>query len=200
MTTNANLPKKRIIVEDMGKSGHCYVINTSDFPDSRGKGRRDKGQVIIPIVSSRNQQEKLIVFNSWVPQDLCEQMPFEEFVNSTGFRTSISTGVLKYVDDEEAEKLLNSRDAVDEVNRLKFEYSRAISGARELEEEVTNTNEVVYNPIVFEAIDRDDLEPAQRFSILKNNEGRLSADDWKYIMEKSTDDRILRLAKTNLEK
>ena len=83
----------------------------------------------------------------------------------------------------ERDKLsISTRESLDEL------YKRGKIEVLDSSVEAPKVEGLDVDLTVLEAMNREDIQPAERFSIIKNIEASLEQKDWEYIYEHSSDD------------
>lgn len=171
------------------ESAHVFVYNNSDKDPANNKKRT---VLVIPMDERRAIQIPATPY----PVDLSEQAPKEELVKNPFFMNILSKRLITICDDKEAFEVLstpqaqseiaklnsNSKLSLDEVfNRPKIEVSASNVEAPKIEN-------LDVDLTVMEAMNREDIQEAEQFGIIKNIEGSLERKDWEYIYEHGSEE------------
>jgi len=173
------------------ESDHVFVYNTSNTIESNA-GKRSV--VVIPLDDKRSVR----VPATALPIDLTEQAPKEDFMASGYFRDTLQTGYIKICPDEEAFEILskpeNQRELMN-LRKIKSEnldtlFNRSQISVRNAVEAAPQVDSLAsdIDLTVLEALNRQDIDDAERLTIVKNVAESLTAKDWKYIYENGTEE------------
>lgn len=184
-----------------------YVLNNTALVSKNGVARRKPGILNIGIVHDNGQVTSVTIPETWIPIDVTEQCQKEELLKSSVFRSQINNGVLKLISEEEAQEIFdNDPDAIEELERLQFERTRepTVVELDEEEEEVTlRTDEKDLhgiNPIIFEALEREDISDADMINTIKTNRFNINQKDIQYIIAHTNSEKVKRVASELLKK
>lgn len=197
-------PRRRnLSVHELRKidSPYVYVMNTSDL------GGEQKGAVInLPIITERGPTVNVIVYNTFIPQDLSRQVMKKDLVENVHFMRMVEMGLITLVNEEWATTTLRTKDSRDESDRLRLEINKARRGMisagvndEDNDEAAPDTSEEAgVNAAVIDVVAREDLNETEKWSNIKRIENRLTDKDWKYIVKKTDADRLKALANNKL--
>lgn len=177
----------------LSTSPHVFVINASAQRDMQG-------EINIPIVTSRGQTLNVQIFQSWIPQDLSLQVPKEELLQNPYFSSMVAKQLVTIVTDDWAKQELNTKDGREEYDRLSRLLRGETRDSRSLAEVEGEDDdpENKITPLVVEVMHRDDLADGERKSMLRNNKHRLTARDYAYIIQQSTNNQLTSWANEEL--
>lgn len=170
-------------------SAHVFVYNNSDKDPSNNK---KKTVIIIPM----NERKAIQIPATTLPIDLTEQAPKEDLVKNSFFMDVLKSKLVTICPDEEAFKILSTPEAQFERDKLSISTRESLDELYKREKievldssvEAPKVEGLDVDLTVLEAMNREDIQPAERFSIIKNIEASLEQKDWEYIYEHSSDD------------
>ena len=88
-----------------------WVVNQLSGPN--------KGPLLLNMMDATNTTINIRVDATFVPIDLCEKAEREAILRSQDFRKAVDKGILRIINQEEAEKLLGTDEAEAELGRLR---------------------------------------------------------------------------------
>lgn len=95
-----------------------YIVNTSP--------KELRGEILFDVPKRNGQGADLVkIAKTWIPQDLCEQLPRDQILESANFRGTLNKGLIKLVAPEYAEEVLAGEDAQQEVSRIRNQRNAA---------------------------------------------------------------------------
>lgn len=196
-TAPAKPRRKRLSVHELRKleSPHVYVMNTSE----------QSARINLPITTERGPLVNVVIYNTFIPQDLTRQVMKKDLVENVHFMRIVEMGLIELVNEDWAVAELKTRDARDEADRLRLEISKSrrgmlAAGVDEDDEAAApdTSEEAGVNAAVIDVVAREDLSETEKWSNIKRIESRLTDKDWKYIVKKTDADRLKALANNKL--
>lgn len=171
------------------KSNHVFVYNNTDSDPANNK---KKTNIIIPM----DERRAIQIPATTLPIDLTEQAPKDELVKSSYFMDVLRNRLILICPDEEALKILSTPEARSERDRLFVNQKESLDDIFNRQKIEVKEDNIAVPKVegldvdlnVMEAMNREDIQPAERFSIIKNIENSLEQKDWQYIFEHSTDE------------
>lgn len=130
-------------------------------------------------------EDKVEIPVTSIPINLTNQVPKKQLMAATNFRRSVSHGLLKLLDTEEAEKLLTTPGAQKELERLTKETDAFINNMGRQQVSVTNTDNIrprLQNlAMAMETSDEDETIHTL------NAVGELNDDEKDFLIAKATE-------------
>lgn len=195
----ANVHKSKTIgVNDLRKkdSPHVWVVNTSDLG-----GNKRGGTVNIPVTSN-NQVINVLVYNTWIPQDLSTTVPKKDLVDNPNFMRAVQRRFITIVDDEFAEREMEKEENQEEYDRIIAEVNQtgqyAVDLSKTLDDEAQPEDGI--NATVIDVVHREELSDSDRYSAIRRIESQLKTQDWKYIQENTGSEKLKQMANNHLKK
>lgn len=178
---------RRLYKED--KLNALYVLNNADMD-----GRRDQGEICLSISTSNNQLVPVTIPITFAPVELSSKAPIEQIINSMEFANMVNANKILVFKPGIAEELME----IDPV--VKEEAMRVANGDRATE---TNFNDekagVIINPAMMVVLEDNAINDRDRVSKLLNMQGKLTRDDYEYILSSQTSDTMKRFATEQLK-
>ena len=143
-----------------------------------------------------NERKAIQIPATTLPIDLTEQAPKEDLVKNSFFMDVLKSKLVTICPDEKAFTILSTPEAQFERDKLSIStresldelYKRGKIEVLDSSVEAPKVEGLDVDLTVLEAMNREDIQPAERFSIIKNIEASLEQKDWEYIYEHSSDD------------
>lgn len=172
-----------------------YVLNKSKGPE--------KGQIIIAVAKENgNGEDLLIIPRTFIPVDITAQISKEQLIKSTEFRKALNTRQLVIINPEDAQIILDTKEAQTEAERIYQSTQANRNSAIDLGDvattEVDGTfsdaltqrgvhgDEITFNQArilqIFNVLEEDNNQDSAISSILNMDD--LTKDDLKYIYKK----------------
>ncbi len=171
-----NVKVKRITVDSLEDDKSIYVYNKSE------------GDYCLTIYNSDGRSELIPIPKTYIPIDVCNFANAKVIKASSNFRRAVSSGVLVLIDNDEAEAILNTKEASFEIERLrKLEYTN-INYEKTVDvtpmEAVIDLDDGFGNERVRDSLMRDDLGDNDTLAIILNeyNSGNLTKKDLEFIV------------------
>jgi len=190
------------------QSPHVYVLNMGV------KLYQKKTDYMVPLDIGPNEKKSITIPSTWIPIDLGEIIDKELLISNFHFRQLINNGHLKLLRDEEAEAMLDSDEAKEELTRIQAERlahdvampspseqveidAKNRPGAKLAVGEVDPDGDDNVNPMVFDIMSRDDLTDSSRQSQLRTLADSMTANDWAFVQRKTSNSGILKMMKAH---
>lgn len=109
-----NVPKTITLreLEGMKSTSSIFVENTSP--------RTHRGDVLFQVSKPNGGVDDIVrVHKTWIPQDLTEQVPRKQLIDSANFRRTVNNGLVTLLHPDYAEGVLQTDDAKEESTRLR---------------------------------------------------------------------------------
>ena len=172
-----------------------YVINNT----------KDRGRVMLTLTHpGTGRIESVFIPVTWIPICITDMVPREMLKASLDFRKYVANGILKLVSPEEAQRILSTEDAKEELRRIyESDFARRDKSVKvpEPKEESRPTEEV--NPKVQDIILRlesGSLNGKQAISKLKALGASLTKTDLSFLVANSPSDKVRSWAEKQLAK
>lgn len=178
--------ENHITLEDSIKSGKVFVLNKS----------KPKGDVLITFVQpGTGQQFVATIPKTWIPIAVSDNVPLNVLDASIDFRSYLKSHMLSLVPREEAEKILESTDAKEEIERIyTSKYAEGSKKKKHVESEDNDEDDEVdvqdfiqsENLQVKDILERNQSNKASvTLNELRSIEEELSASDLEFIIKKT---------------
>lgn len=154
---------------------------------------------------TQGNSQAYVIPPTFIPYNVGEAIPKDDLLRNAAFRSLISVGTLQLVKSSEAKEFFkNDSGAREELQRIKNERLSAFSpsdanlsdmSATPSQNDAENAPEGTnVNPVVFDIMNRDEFTPQTIINQLRTLEGTLTDHDWNYVVSKTTNEDILKLA------
>jgi len=171
-----------------------YVLNNSN----------PRGVLVISLVHpTTGNVTPIKIPVTWVPICVTDHVPPEQLRSSLDFRGYLRKGIIKLVDPDKAEKILSSKEAKDELERInKSEFADGFDvSVRAMGSDKDAATEV--NPKVMDIVLRlesQDISANDALNQLKSIYTTLTKQDLAYIAQNATTESIAQWAEKMLTK
>jgi len=178
---------RRLYKED--KVHALYVLNNADMD-----GRRDQGEICLSISTSTNQLVPVTIPITFAPVELSSKAPIEQIINSMEFANMVNANKILVFKPGIAEELMETHSEVKE------EALRVANGDRATETSFNDEKAgVIINPAMMVVLEDNAINDRDRVSKLLNMQGKLTRDDYEYILASQTSDTMKRFATDSLK-
>jgi hypothetical protein len=196
MAARTPLPK-RLVVTDFAKEDKIYVVNKS------------QGDVNITVYNN-GKSDLIQVPRTWIPIAVTDYAPKKAFLDSSDFMKICNRGLLVLMKPAEAEAILNSEEAMRELNRVRNQYTDLDLGSDTPitpVEVLNDMDQLNIQPIVKDTLIREDITDEDKIALLVNHnmssddDTKLVAADYEHIITNSNkDSEISKWAAKELKK
>ncbi len=177
-TSGSSKVKKKLTVDHLNPNNPIYVYNNSKGDHTISVRTGDGG--VIPIT----------VPKTFIPVQITEQVAPDVLIRSEDFRKACYRRVLILVSEEEALKKLETKEAVQEIERIRKEanfsgidYLKNPDDDASILEAAKNTN-VEVAVTIKDILIRADLNDDDKISLLTNEDrlGSMEVQDFEYVV------------------
>jgi len=174
----------KITLEEALKQEKIYVRNCT----------RPKGPINLSMILPSGRMESINIPKTYIPICITDQVPVSLLKESMDFRAYVTSGVLELVPPNEAEKILETKEAQAELTRIfASKYSEAgykskgISVSQQEGSVVVSEDETEEN-VSSKVIDilLRKMSPTHTLNELKTIEEELTDADLRYIVENAS--------------
>lgn len=168
---------------EASKSSSVWVLNKSN----------PKGNVTISVPNGMGNTATVIMPVTWVPMDLTTQSTKQSLTASPVFRRMLALGMLCVITEEEAQTLLSTPDAQEEMQRI-YAMPREMSGdPSTVPNAVTTLKSEASGAVSGFALSishGDSLDEAQVMNAIRNNTDSMTQADMQYIVANSKHSKV----------
>lgn len=184
MAARTALPK-RLVVTDFSKEDKIYVVNKA------------QGDVNITVYSN-GKSDLIQIPKTWIPIAVTDFAPKKAFMDSSDFMKVCNRGLLHLMKTEDAEAILNSEDAMRELNRVRNQYTDLDLNSGDIQltpvEVLDAMDELNIKPLVKDTLLREDITEDDKIALFINanmsgNEDEvLQVADYEHLITNSDKD------------
>jgi len=172
----ASLAPKNITLDEAIAEGRVFIFNKS----------KPKGDILITFVQPSSGKSFIATIpKTWIPIAVSDSVPTSVIHDSIDFRSYIKSKMLALVSKEEAENILNSADAKEELERI-YTSKYVDDGKNRKEEDITSEQVKDYikeeNLLVKDILLRSD-KPSIILNELRAIEEELEKSDFIYLIK-----------------
>ena len=189
---------KRLVVTDFAKEDKIYVVNKS------------QGDVNITVYNN-GKSDLIQVPCTWIPIAVTDYAPKKAFLDSSDFMKICNRGLLVLMKSTDAEAILNSEEAMRELNRVRNQYTDLDLGSGDIPltpvEVLNDMDQLNIQPIVKDTLIREDMNDDDKIALLINHnmsadeETKLGVADYEHLITNSSkDSEISKWAAKELKK
>jgi len=180
--------------EILNSDSPVYVINNT----------KDRGRVLISFADpATGRVQSVPIPVTWIPICISDLVPRDLLKASIDFRNFITRGILKLVDPEEAQRILATPEAQEELRRLySSQYAKSGADAPVATPEVADEGDEVSPKVqdIVLRLESGSLTPGEAVGTLRSLAPSLTKTDLSFLVANAASDKVRSWAEQELKK